>query len=85
MEENTYVMDTPGFSSLYINEIEKDNLKDYFTEFKEYEDHCRFIGCLHLKEPGCAVKDALKDEKISHIRYENYKELYAELKDIKRY
>lgn len=85
VEENTYVMDTPGFSSLYINEIEKDELKEYFIEFTEYEENCRFIGCSHLNEPGCAVKDALKEDKISKIRYDNYKDLYRELKEIKRY
>ncbi len=85
VEDNTYIMDTPGFSSLYINEIEKEELKDFFIEFKDYEENCRFIGCMHLSEPGCAVKDALQEGKISHIRYENYKDLYAELKDIKRY
>jgi ribosome biogenesis GTPase len=85
IEENTYVMDTPGFSSLYINEIEKDELKDYFVEFKEFEEECRFIGCSHLNEPGCAVKSALKDQKISKVRYENYVTLYEELKNLKRY
>jgi ribosome biogenesis GTPase len=85
VEENTYIMDTPGFSSLYINEIEKDELKDYFIEFREYEENCRFIGCRHLNEPDCAVKEALQEGKISHIRYDNYVELYQELKDIKRY
>lgn len=85
VEANTYVMDTPGFSSLYINEVEKEELRNYFTEFRDYEDQCRFIGCMHLNEPGCAVKEALGEGKISHIRYENYKDLYHELKDIKRY
>lgn len=85
VEGNTYVMDTPGFSSLYINEIDKEELKDYFPEFLAYEENCRFIGCMHLNEPGCAVKEALQEGKISHIRYENYKALYDELKDIKRY
>jgi len=85
VEQDTYVMDTPGFSSLYINEIEKEELKSYFTEFKEYEEGCRFGGCSHLNEPGCAVKQALADEKISKIRYGNYVVLYNELKDKKRY
>jgi len=85
VEEDTYVMDTPGFSSLYINEVEKEELKDYFIEFNEYEDKCRFIGCMHLNEPGCAVKEALMKGKISSIRYDNYKALYDELKEIKRY
>ena len=85
IENDTYVMDTPGFSSLYISELEKEELKDYFNEFKEYEDNCRFIGCMHLNEPGCAVKVALSEGEISSIRYDNYKILYNELKDIKRY
>jgi len=85
IDKDTYIMDTPGFSSLYIDEIDKDELKDYFIEFKEYEDGCRFIGCMHLNEPGCAVKEALNEGKISSIRYDNYRALYEELKDIKKY
>ncbi|NLL72208.1 MAG: ribosome small subunit-dependent GTPase A [Clostridiales bacterium] len=85
IENDTYVMDTPGFSSLYINELEKEELKNYFIEFNDYDDNCRFIGCVHLNEPGCAVKEALQQGKISSIRYDNYKAFYNELKDIKRY
>lgn len=85
IEENTYVMDTPGFSSLYIDEIEKEELKDYFIEFHEYDNQCRFNGCSHMNEPGCAVKDALKENKISRIRYDNYILLYNELKEHKKY
>lgn len=85
VDDNTYVMDTPGFSSLYISEIEKDELKDYFNEFREFDDKCRFIGCMHLNEPGCAVKEALSEGFISSIRYDSYKTLYEELKDVKRY
>jgi ribosome biogenesis GTPase / thiamine phosphate phosphatase len=85
VEQDTYVMDTPGFSSLYIDEIETEELKEYFQEFKEYEDQCRFGGCSHKNEPGCAVKQALAEKKISKIRYDNYIVLYNELKDKKRY
>lgn len=85
VKTNTYIMDTPGFSSLYINEVDKDELKDYFAEFHEYEETCRFIGCLHLSEPDCGVKKALEEGKISRIRYENYKILYEELKKVKKY
>lgn len=85
VDDNSYIMDTPGFSSLYIDEVEKEELKEYFNEFNEYEDKCRFIGCMHLNEPGCAVKAALNEGKISSIRYDNYKALYDELKEIKRY
>lgn len=85
VEQDTYVMDTPGFSSLYIDEIETEELRDYFQEFREYEDQCRFGGCSHRNEPGCAVKEALAENKISKIRYDNYIILYNELKDKKRY
>ena len=85
VEDNTFIMDTPGFSSLYINKMEKEELKDYFVEFHEYEGDCKFNGCVHLHEPSCAVKNALKEGKISSIRYENYKELYEELKNQKKY
>lgn len=85
IEKDTYVMDTPGFSSLYIDEIEKDDLKDYFAEFHEFDDECRFLGCSHRNEPGCAVKEAIKNKQISQIRYENYLILYNELKDQKKY
>lgn len=85
IDKDTYVMDTPGFSSLYINDIDKEELREYFNEFKEYENMCRFIGCMHLNEPGCAVKEALKEGKISSIRYDNYKALYEELSELKRY
>jgi ribosome biogenesis GTPase len=85
IEENTYIMDTPGFSSLYIDEIEKEELKKYFVEFSDYENQCRFNGCNHQNEPGCAVKEALQDKMISKMRYENYLTLYEELKNQKRY
>lgn len=85
VKDNTFIMDTPGFSSLYITGMEKDELREYFSEFLEYEKECRFIGCAHLNEPGCAVKQALKEGKISKIRYENYIEIYEELKNQKKY
>ncbi len=85
MEGSTYIMDTPGFSSLSIEDIEKDELKKYFPEFLDYEDYCRFGGCLHINEPDCAVKQALEEEKISKIRYNNYVQLYKELKETRKY
>ena len=72
--ENTYLMDTPGFSSLYLTDMEEQELKDYFPEFRRYEDQCRFQGCRHIHEPGCAVKEALENNKISRLRYEDYLE-----------
>lgn len=85
LEEGTYIMDTPGFSSLYLQDLEKEELKDFFAEFKEYEPYCRFQGCAHINEPGCGVKAALEEGRISQSRYENYVELYNELKDKRRY
>ncbi len=85
IERDTYIMDTPGFSSLYTNEFEKEELKYYFAEFSQYEGKCRFQGCDHVHEPGCAVKEALEMGKIHAIRYENYLEMYKELKEKRRY
>ncbi len=85
IEGNSYIMDTPGFSSLYTNEFEKEELKYFFTEFSEYEGQCRFLGCDHIHEPGCAVKQALDEGKIHPIRYANYLEMYNELKEKRRY
>ena len=72
----TYIMDTPGFGSLYVNDFEKEDLKYYFREFEPYEGNCKFQGCSHIHEPGCGVKDALETGKIPKSRYENYLELY---------
>lgn len=85
IEDDTYIMDTPGFSSLYTNDFEKEELKYYFTEFEPYEGMCRFQGCDHVHEPGCAVKQALEEGKIHTVRYENYLEMYKELKEKRRY
>lgn len=81
----TYIMDTPGFSSLYVDSIPKEDLKDYFREFGPYEEQCRFLGCSHTHEPGCGVKEALGQGKIAPGRYENYVAIYNELKEVKRY
>ncbi len=85
LDENTFICDTPGFSSIYLPEMEKEELGIYFPEIAEYEPFCRFQGCAHIHEPGCGVKEALEEKKISPIRYENYKLLYEELKDKRRY
>lgn len=82
---NTYIMDTPGFSTLNIPGFEKEDLQQYYREFAEYEPYCRFQGCSHIGEPDCGVKDALREGKISSLRYENYKLLYEELKQVKKY
>ena len=83
--QDTFLVDTPGFSSLYIENMEEQELKDYFPEFRKYEGQCRFQGCRHIHEPGCAVKEALENNKISRLRYEDYLELHQELKEKRRY
>lgn len=83
--ENTYIVDTPGFTSLDISEITKEELGTYYPEFVQYEPYCKFSGCAHISEPSCGVKDAVAEGKISQVRYDNYKVLYQELKEIKRY
>ena len=83
--EETYLMDTPGFTSLSISEIPKEELSACYPEFEQYEPYCRFSGCAHIGEPDCAVKDAVERGDISRVRYENYKMLYQELQDVKRY
>lgn len=83
--EETYIVDTPGFTSLDISEITKEELGNYYPEFVQYEPYCKFSGCAHISEPSCGVKDAVEAGKISRVRYENYKVLYQELKEMKRY
>lgn len=85
VEKNTFLMDTPGFSSLYLTDMKEEELRDYFPEFVMYEPQCRFQGCMHIHEPGCAVKKALSEGKISQQRYDNYLALYEELKEKRRY
>ncbi|MCI6498421.1 ribosome small subunit-dependent GTPase A [Lachnospiraceae bacterium HCP1S3_C3] len=85
LEDETYIMDTPGFTSLYTNDFEKEELKWYFPEFREYEGKCRFNGCIHENEPDCAVKDALEEGKISESRYKNYLQMLDEIKNRKKY
>ena len=80
VDADSYIMDTPGFSSLYVNDFEKEELKYYFREFASYEGQCRFQGCDHVHEPGCAVKEALEEGKIHPVRYKNYLEMYTEFK-----
>ncbi len=82
--ENTYLFDTPGFTSLYLTDFEKEDIKEYYPEFAEYSD-CKFLDCSHINEPSCGVKNAVEDGRISSIRYENYKNIYEEIKNIRRY
>ena len=83
--DNTYLMDTPGFSSIFVDDMKPEELKDYFPEFEAYEPECRFLGCVHVGERECGVKDAVKAGKIAGSRYDNYRLIYDELKNKRRY
>lgn len=83
--KDSFIMDTPGFSSMNVPGFEKEELWTCYPEFREYEPYCRFQGCSHINEPDCGVKSALEEGKISNVRYENYKLLYEELKNIRKF
>ena len=78
-----FVADTPGFSQLELSDIEEENLTDYFIEMKEMKANCRFRGCLHVKEPHCAIKKAVDEKKISSYRYQHYLTFLNEIKSRK--
>ena len=83
--EGTKILDTPGFSSIYIDEILPEDLEDYFPEMHPFLGKCRFNGCTHIGAKGCAVIHAVEEGLISEKRYENYKLFYEENKSIRRY
>lgn len=78
-----YVFDTPGFSSYASEGITAEELVQFFPEIARVTHPCRFVGCAHIAEPGCAVKEALSEGKIAPERYESYQALYQALKQIK--
>lgn len=77
--DDTYIMDTPGFSSLFVPKIEPVDLYTLFPEFIEPTSYCKFTGCAHDKEPQCGVKDAVEAGEIAKSRYENYLQIYGEM------
>ena len=79
IDKDTFIIDTPGFTSIDVFDIEYDELSGFYDEFSEYEQ-CYFTPCSHTHEPKCGVKDAVEDGLISEIRYNNYKKIYEELK-----
>lgn len=85
ISEDTFIFDTPGFSSLSLFDMEKEDLCRYYPEFATYEKECKFGGCSHVTEPVCGVKQAVSEGMVSKLRYENYCLLYEELKQKKRY
>ena len=81
VEENSYIADTPGFSTFSIEEIESKELAQYFKEFTDYLEECEYLDCSHIKENECGVKKALENGIVSQERYDNYCKIYEELKD----
>lgn len=78
-----YVVDTPGFSSFEIGGIDEFELRNYYPEIVKYGTGCKFMDCLHYKEPDCSVKEALNNNLISEVRYSNYLKLIDEIKSNK--
>lgn len=85
LDSGGFVFDTPGFSSMEINDIKAGELQLYFPEIEPVARYCRFKGCSHVKEQDCAVKGKVKAGEISTERYESYCTLYEELKNIKEW
>ncbi len=81
--EDTFIMDTPGFSSLFVPKVEPLDLYRLFPEFIEPANQCRFTGCAHYKEPDCGVKQAVDEGRIAPGRYENYLQIYLEMVESK--
>ena len=83
--EDTYILDTPGFSSLGLFELEKEELAGFYPEFAPYEKYCKYAGCAHMEEPVCGIRDAVAQGQVSRVRYENYRLLYEELRNARKY
>ena len=81
IDENTYIADTPGFSTFDISEIQYTELEKYFKEFKTEIENCEFVGCTHIKEQNCGIKQAIENGKINQSRYDRYCKIYEELKE----
>jgi ribosome biogenesis GTPase len=79
----TYIIDTPGFTSLDLKDVTCDNIMQFYPEFEEFEPSCRFGGCAHMAEPDCGVKTAVEEGRIAGVRYDNYKLIYQELKNMR--
>lgn len=85
ISEDSFIVDTPGFSSLDVPGMEKEDLWRCYPEFVPFEPYCRFQGCSHISEPDCGVKEALAEGRISQERHRNYVLIYEEMKNIRKY
>lgn len=80
---NGLIADTPGFSAVDMEEIEQEDLGDCFPEMNERKKDCKFRGCLHLKEPHCAIKKAVDEDAIAQHRYDSYLHFLKEIQERK--
>ena len=78
-----FIADTPGFSALDFDHIEKDELKNYFVDIKDAGQNCKFRNCNHIKEPKCNVKHLVDEGKIAQFRYEHYLQIFNEISNRK--
>lgn len=86
IDKDSYILDTPGFSSLDLSFIEDETeVRHYFKEINEFGKECKFLSCIHDKEPKCMVKEKVKEGKIDKIRYDNYLTIMEEVKSNRRY
>ena len=81
IDDNTFIADTPGFSTFDISEIESKELDKYFKEFRENIENCEFVGCTHIKEENCGIKEAIEKGIITEERYTRFCKIYEELKE----
>ena len=81
----SFIIDTPGYSSIELLIDEESEVGLYMKEFDPYLGTCRFTGCMHLSEPGCSIKQAVSDGKISEVRYESYKEIVGSVRSRKKW
>lgn len=85
IDRDTYLLDTPGFTSVEIPEIELEMLPYYYDEMLPYVTRCRFSNCSHMKETDCEVKAAVRGGMIPRSRYVSYRDTYEYLKGLKKY
>lgn len=81
---DTFIMDTPGFSSFELYDVEAENLSQYYEEYSDVKE-CRFAPCSHTHEPDCGVKERVAEGTISELRYDNYVYIYNELNKARKY
>lgn len=85
IDEGGFVADSPGFSSVKIDNLDSEKLQYYYPEFEDHIRDCKFTGCSHIKEIDCKIKKALEDGTIDKGRYNRYIEIYTDLNNKRKY